>query len=218
MTVRIAFFAPLLGTGGTQRHLQQVLALLDPARFRAHVYTLRPGGEVEDELRASGVRGHVARDRVAPDRAALGAGDRADGSCAAPGAGRHRPRVSVAAGAGRRRSSGGSRACRCVWRASGVSRATTARATRLAAHRAPGRHRDRERRRAAERGRDARACAAAGRSCRTASTPTHFRVARRARSARGGLGLDPERPVIGTVGRLEDRKGHEQLLLAAPDA
>jgi hypothetical protein len=55
MTVHVAFFAPLLGTGGTQRHLQQVMALLDPARFRAHVYTLRPGGEVEDELRASGV-------------------------------------------------------------------------------------------------------------------------------------------------------------------
>src|SRR4029077_18618697 len=55
MTVRIAYFAPLLGTGGTQRHLQQVLSLLDPARFEATVYTLRPGGEVETELRASGV-------------------------------------------------------------------------------------------------------------------------------------------------------------------
>ncbi len=55
MKVRVAFFAPLLGTGGTQRHLQQVLSLLDPARFSSHVYTLKPGGEVEDELRASGV-------------------------------------------------------------------------------------------------------------------------------------------------------------------
>src|SRR5262249_30804782 len=53
--VRIAFFAPLLSTGGTQRHLQQVLALLDRGRFEAFVYTLRPGGEVEDELRANGV-------------------------------------------------------------------------------------------------------------------------------------------------------------------
>src|SRR4029077_18128992 len=52
---RIAFFAPLLNTGGTQRHLQQVLALLDPARFTAHVYTLRAGGEVESELRAAGI-------------------------------------------------------------------------------------------------------------------------------------------------------------------
>ena len=55
MTVRIALFAPLLGTGGTQRHLQQVVALLDPARFQVEVLTLHPGGEVEDELRAGGV-------------------------------------------------------------------------------------------------------------------------------------------------------------------
>src|SRR4029077_10178806 len=52
--IRIAFFAPLLNMGGTQRHLQQVLALLDPARFTTHVYTLRGGGEVEGELRAAG--------------------------------------------------------------------------------------------------------------------------------------------------------------------
>jgi len=55
VTVRIALFAPLLGTGGTQRHLQQVVALLDPARFHVEVLTLRAGGEVEDELRADGV-------------------------------------------------------------------------------------------------------------------------------------------------------------------
>src|SRR5262249_7368954 len=53
--IRIAFFAPLLGTGGTQRHLQQVLELLDRDRFATHVYTLKPGGEVEQELRATGV-------------------------------------------------------------------------------------------------------------------------------------------------------------------
>src|SRR5262249_58365420 len=58
VTVRVALFAPLLGTGGTQRHLQQVLALLDPARFAVQVFTLRAGGEVEDELRASGVSVH----------------------------------------------------------------------------------------------------------------------------------------------------------------
>ena len=61
MTVRIAYFAPLLHTGGTQRHLQQVLALLDRDRFTARVYTLRPGGEVEDELRAAGVDPGSAR-------------------------------------------------------------------------------------------------------------------------------------------------------------
>ena len=45
--VRVAYFAPLLATGGTQRHLQQVLGLLDPQRFEPRVFTLRPGGEVE---------------------------------------------------------------------------------------------------------------------------------------------------------------------------
>jgi glycosyltransferase involved in cell wall biosynthesis len=41
-----------------------------------------------------------------------------------------------------------------------------------------------------------------------------FRVGSRGEVARGAVGLDPNRPVIGTVGRLEDRKGHDQLLLA----
>jgi len=52
---RVAYFAPLLATGGTQRHLQQVLGLLDRRRFEARVFTLRPGGEVERDLRAAGV-------------------------------------------------------------------------------------------------------------------------------------------------------------------
>jgi len=52
---RVAYFAPLLFTGGTQRHLQQVLRHLDPRHFAAHVYTLRSGGELTDELRAAGV-------------------------------------------------------------------------------------------------------------------------------------------------------------------
>src|SRR5437867_6456552 len=55
MTIRIAFFAPLLTTGGTQRHLQQLLGGLDSRRFATRVYTLRAGGEVEAELRAGGV-------------------------------------------------------------------------------------------------------------------------------------------------------------------
>ena len=52
---RVAYFAPLLYTGGTQRHLQQVLRHLDPRRFVAHVYTLRPGGELAAEFRDAGV-------------------------------------------------------------------------------------------------------------------------------------------------------------------
>src|SRR5262249_13854711 len=54
----VAFFAPLLTTGGTQRHLQQVLALLDRERFAATVFTLRPGGDVETALRTDGVGVH----------------------------------------------------------------------------------------------------------------------------------------------------------------
>src|SRR5438128_8523026 len=33
--------------------------------------------------------------------------------------------------------------------------------------------------------------------------------------AKRALGLDPHRPVVGTIGRLESRKGHEHFLLAA---
>ena len=67
--MRIAYFAPLLATGGTQRHLQQVLGLLDRGRFVAEVLTLRPGGAVEGELRAAGVAVSsldVPRSLVAP--------------------------------------------------------------------------------------------------------------------------------------------------------
>jgi glycosyltransferase involved in cell wall biosynthesis len=40
----------------------------------------------------------------------------------------------------------------------------------------------------------------------------HFHVGAPDAAARAAVGLDPARPVVGTVGRLEDRKGHEQLL------
>jgi glycosyltransferase involved in cell wall biosynthesis len=42
-----------------------------------------------------------------------------------------------------------------------------------------------------------------------------FHVGAPTAAAKSALGLDPERPVIGTVGRLESRKGHELLLAAA---
>jgi hypothetical protein len=157
MTVRIAYFAPLLGTGGTQRHLQQVLSLLDPARFEATVYTLRPGGEVEDELRASGV-----------DVRSLSVG----GSLAAPGSLRaivstaralRRARIDVAStgiSGGRRwsgRSPGGSRAGPAPAREQRSPTGDDAGAWRLRAR--IGRQvdtRDRQRRRASHRGRAAR--------------------------------------------------------------
>ena len=171
-------------------------------------------------------RGRAARGgRAGHARSASGAsltsprslrGDRARrrGRCGATGS------TSCTAISGARRwsarSSDGSPACRCVLASkrslTGDDRAARA---RVAAYRAPGRHGDRQRRGAARRGRAARHARAAGRSCRTASTSTRFRVAPAgARRAKAALGLDPRRPVVGTVGRLEDRKGHDLLLAA----
>jgi glycosyltransferase involved in cell wall biosynthesis len=42
-----------------------------------------------------------------------------------------------------------------------------------------------------------------------------FRVHGAGAEAKAALGLDPRRPVVGTVGRLEERKGHEHFLEAA---
>jgi len=55
VSVRLAIFAPALVTGGTQRHIQQLVRGLDRSKFRVVVYALRPGGEVAEELEASGV-------------------------------------------------------------------------------------------------------------------------------------------------------------------
>jgi len=43
----------------------------------------------------------------------------------------------------------------------------------------------------------------------------HFRVGPTSAEAKTALGLDPARPVVGTVGRLEARKGHDHFLVAA---
>src|SRR4030095_6953797 len=42
-----------------------------------------------------------------------------------------------------------------------------------------------------------------------------FRVEAPTAAAQTAFGFDPERPVVGTVGRLETRKGHDVLLAAA---
>jgi glycosyltransferase involved in cell wall biosynthesis len=44
--------------------------------------------------------------------------------------------------------------------------------------------------------------------------PDRFTDAPRTRDAKAALGLDPDRPVVGTVGRLEERKGHDHFLNA----
>ena len=211
MTVRIAYFAPLLGTGGTQRHLQQVLSLLDPARFEATVYTLRPGGEVEDELRASGV-----------DVRSLSVG----GSLAAPRSLRaivstaralRRARIDVVHGyqwrpalvgaiagrlarvplrlASKRSLTGDDARARGAWRR--IGRQVDTVIVNADALRIEGEQ--------------------LGMHCRWALLQNgidaeRFTVAAPGAAARAAAGLDRARPVVGTVGRLEDRKGHDQFL------
>ncbi len=213
MSVRVAFFAPLLATGGTQRHLQQVLALLDPARFRTQVYTLRPGGEMEDELRATGVQ-----------ITALGVGT----SLSTPRSVRailrvaralRRDRVDVVHGyqwrpalvgalagrlagvrlrlASKRSLTGDDGHARHAWRR--IARHVDTVIINADALRVEGEH--------------------LGMRCRwvvlqNGVDTERFRVGPPGAAARAAVGLDPRRPVIGTVGRLEDRKGHEQLLRA----
>jgi glycosyltransferase involved in cell wall biosynthesis len=216
MSVRIAFFAPLLATGGTQRHLQQVLELLDPARFSSHVYTLRPGGEVEDELRATGAR-----------ITALGVGT----SLSTPRSVRailraaralRRDRVDVVHGyqwrpaligalvgrlagvrlrlASKRSLTGDDARARTAWRR--IGRQVDTVIINADALRVEGE--------------------LLGMRCRWALLQNgvdteRFRMGPPGGDARAAVGLDPRRPVIGTVGRLEERKGHEHLLHALRD-
>jgi len=211
MTVRIAYFAPLLGTGGTQRHLQQVLSLLDPARFEATVYTLRPGGEVETELRASGV-----------DVRSLSVG----ASLAAPRSLRailstartlRRARVDVVHGYQWRPSLVGAivgRLARVPLRLASKRSLTGDDARARGAWRRIGRQVDTVIVNA-----DALRIEGEqlGMHCRWALLQNgidaeRFTVAPAGAATRAAVGLDHARPVVGTVGRLEDRKGHDQFL------
>jgi glycosyltransferase involved in cell wall biosynthesis len=214
VTVRIALFAPLLGTGGTQRHLQQVVALLDPARFQVEVLTLHPGGEVEDELRAGGVsvRSLSVGARLSSARTlrAIVTAARA----------LRRGRIDVVHGyqwrpalvgalaarlagvplrlASKRSLTGDDRQAGRAWRH--IARQVDTVIVNADALRVEGEQR--------------------GMRCRWALLQNgvdteHFRLAPPDPDARAALGLDPQRPVVGTIGRLEDRKGHDQLLRAA---
>jgi len=214
VSVRIALFAPLLGTGGTQRHLQQVLALLDPARFEAEVLTLRPGGEVEDELRAGGVSvrslGFGARLSSPSTLRAIVATARL----------LRRARIDVVHGyqwrpalvgalagrlagvplrlASKRSLTGDDPQAERAWRH--IARQVDTVIVNADALRVEGEQR--------------------GMRCRwvllqNGVDTEHFRLPPADAQARAALGLDPRRPVVGTIGRLEDRKGHDQLLRAA---
>jgi glycosyltransferase involved in cell wall biosynthesis len=211
--IHVAYFAPLLVTGGTQRHLQQVLRLLDPARFRASVYTITPGGEVEAELRSAGVSitslslgGRLVGPRGAQSMLRAASLLRAAGVHVVHGY-QWRPALVGAlvarlarvplVFASKRSLTGNDTRARCAWRAIGrrvdtlVANADAIR-TEAEAH---------------------------GVATRWAVIPSgvdveRFRKTPDAAGAKSALGLDPDRPVIGTVGRLETRKGHGDLLAA----
>ncbi|MFN8545939.1 MAG: glycosyltransferase [Candidatus Binatia bacterium] len=212
--IQIAFFAPVLITGGTQRHLQQVLTLLDRRRFGARVLTLRTGGEVAEELRAAGVP--VASldvgERLASPRALMAmvraARDLRAGGIDVVHGYQWRPAlVGALVGrlarvpllmAGKRSLTGGDATARRAWRS--IGRRVDTIVTNATALRVEAEH-DRV-------------------SARWEIIPSGVDVGQfadlpDAAAARVALGVDPATPVVGTVGRLEVRKGHDTLLLAA---
>lgn len=210
MTVRIAFFAPLLTTGGTQRHLQQVLQLLDRSRFAAEVYTLRPGGEVEDELRATNVRvtslalGGLATPRSAATVVRVARELRAAGVQVVHGYQWRPALVGALVGrlagvplviASKRSLTGRDAQARLAWRLLGRGVDTIVVNAR-----------------ALQREGEAQGVRARWSLIRNGVDLARFDAVPPVAEARTALGLDPRRPVIGTVGRLEERKDHAHLL------
>src|SRR5215470_4778606 len=211
---RVAYFAPLLATGGTQRHLQQVLGLLDSRRFEAQVFTLRPGGEVERDLYAAGVR---VSSLDVPGRLTAPATVRALLRTARR---LRSERIDVVHGyqwrpslvgalvgrlagvplllASKRSLTGGDRSAGRAWRR--IARYVDTVLVNADALRVEG-ERD-------------------GMRCRWTLLQNGidvdaFQVGAPSGTAKAALGLDRDRPVVGTVGRLERRKGHDVLLAAA---
>jgi glycosyltransferase involved in cell wall biosynthesis len=211
--VRMALFAPFLITGGTQRHLQEVVRLLDRRRFTVTVYTLRAGGEVQAELRSEGVEVRplaIGSSLLSPKTVA-----------AVVGVARRlrRERIDVVHGyqwrpalvgaiagrlagvplllASKRSLTGDDPSARRAWRWIGrlvdtiLVNADALRAEAIAD------------------GVEARWAL-----LRNGIDVARFRALGESTEAKRVMGLDPTRPVVGTVGRLETRKGHDRLLEA----
>lgn len=213
MKVRVAYFAPWLFTGGTQRHLQQVIALLDRSRFEPLVFTLRAGGDVERELVASGVPVTalgIGANMLAPRsmRGVVVAARRlrAAGVDVVHGYQWRPALVGALAGrlagvpvilAGKRSLTGATLSERLAWRAIGrLSDTVLANAEAL---RVQGEQLGMRTRWAI---------------LRNGVDVDRFASLETRDVARLRLGLDPRRAVVGTIGRLEPRKGHEVLLAA----
>jgi glycosyltransferase involved in cell wall biosynthesis len=211
---RVAYFAPLLATGGTQRHLQQVLALLDRARFQASVFTLRAGGEVERELRAAGVS---VSSLDVPGRLTAAGTVRALLRTARR---LRAERVDVVHGYQWRPALVGTLAGRLA----GVPLLLASKRSLTGADRSGGRAWRRIARHVDTVLVNADALRLEGERtgmrCRWALLQNGidvdaFRIDGTTAAAKAALGLDHDRPVVGTVGRLETRKGHDVLLAAA---
>jgi len=210
---RVAYFAPLLATGGTQRHLQQVLGLLDRSRFTPEVITLRPGGEVESELRRAGIEvttldvpGSLTTPRALGAVVRTARRLRAEG-CEIIHGYQWRPAL-VGALIGRlarvplllaskRSLTGSDDGARRAWRR--IARQVDTVLVNAEALRAEGE--------------------ADGMRCRwtllqNGIDADAFRVGVATPAAKRALGVAADRPVVGTVGRLEPRKGHDVLLAA----
>ncbi len=206
----IAFFAPELVSGGTQRHLLEVLRLIDRTRFTPIVIAAKSGGPLGQAIRAAGIElvelglgpTMLSRDFLRCVRAtATVLRDR-------------RVRIvqyfewrsaMIALAAARR--VGGCRivaARRSVPKERGAQRVLAELAVRVAD-------------RIIVNAELLRPSGAAGR--RTDVIPSGvdtdvFRPSADRDDAKRRLGLAPERPAIGTVGRLEPRKGTATLLAA----
>ena len=206
----IAFFAPELVSGGTQRHLLEVLKLIDRTRFTPIVIAAKSGGPLGKAIRAAGVElvelglgpAMLSRDflRCVRETATV-LRDR-------------RVRIVqyfewrsalIALAAARR--AGGCRivaARRSVPKERGAQRVLAELAVRVA-------------HRIVVNAELLRPSGAAGR--RTDVIPSGvdtdvFRPTDRRDEAKRRLGIAPERSLIGTVGRLEPRKGTATLLAA----